>query len=143
MDLATQLRTTSDTLLQALDRLAELETEKRQLQPGDPRLVELARTVERISNEITGLTGAQREMTETENALVSAGSASAPTHSIEDTTRPLAVVLEEWRRTERDLEALPEDSDERQRLRARSQELKAEYRRGFEGKLSSDAPRTN
>src|SRR4029079_19164150 len=48
-DTGQALRATSDALLRDLEVLATIEEEKRSLEPGDPRLVQLAARIEEIA----------------------------------------------------------------------------------------------
>ena len=49
METSHALRETSDALMRDLDVLTALEEQKRGLDPGDPRLVELAGRIEAIA----------------------------------------------------------------------------------------------
>ena len=48
------LRATSDALLANIEELATLEQEKRIVKAGDPRLVELSKSIERIAARVLG-----------------------------------------------------------------------------------------
>ena len=49
-----ELHATSDAVLATLDRLRKLELEKRDLPVGSPRLVELAKEIERLATSVLG-----------------------------------------------------------------------------------------
>lgn len=63
-DLEDDLRATSDSLMRDLDRMRQLEEEKRGLPPDDPRLVELATEIEGLSERTQTTSAAQREIAE-------------------------------------------------------------------------------
>ena len=58
------LRATSDALLANIEELATLEQEKRIVKAGDPRLVELSKSIERIAARVLGGTIEERVLTE-------------------------------------------------------------------------------
>ena len=128
MDTAHALRETSDALLRDLDVLVAIEEEKRTLEPGDPRLVELAQRVDDIARRVLGGTGRQRDLTRLANAQVEAGDASAPEGSIEATPRPITSILAEWRDAERRAAAAEPGSAEAAEADALVDRLRAEYR---------------
>jgi hypothetical protein len=127
------LRQTSDELLRDLDVLTTLEEQKRGLDPGDPKLVELAGRIETIAERV--LVGSIREhqLTKVANEQVEAEEPAAPTLTIDETpARPVAVVLAEWREAERRMGDLDPDSAEADEARALVDALRAEYRRAYE-----------
>jgi DNA-binding HxlR family transcriptional regulator len=128
METAEALRETSDALLRDLDVLVALEEDKRSLQPGDPRLVELAEQIDQIAERVLGSAGRQRELTKLVNAQVDAGSPHAPEDSIAETVRPIAAILEEWRAAERRALAAEPGSAESDEATALVKLLRAEYR---------------
>ena len=70
VDTAHALRTTSDELLRDLDVLVTIEEEKRLLEPGDPRLVELAARIEEIATRVLAATARQHDLTRVVNDQV-------------------------------------------------------------------------
>jgi hypothetical protein len=122
------LRQTSDALLRDLDVLITIEEEKRTLEPGDPRLVDLAARIEAIANRVLVGTSRQHELTKIANAQVEAGSAAAPARPIDDTPRPLAAILAEWRDAERRSSAAEPGSAEAAEAAALVSRLRDEYR---------------
>ncbi len=123
------LRETSDALLRDLDVLVAIEEEKRSLDPGDPRLVELAPRIEEIAGRVLGETVRQRELTQVANAQVEAGSPQAPDGTIDDHPRPVQGVLAEWRDAERRVAAAEPGSAEAAEANALVARMKDEYRR--------------
>jgi hypothetical protein len=130
-DTAMDLRATSDALVRDLEILGELEDEKRTLAPGDPRLVELAQGVEDIARRVLSSTVRQRRLTQVGNQQVEAGHAAAPQTSIDDTVRPIADILAEWRAAERRAGAAEPDSAEAAEANALADHYREEYRRGL------------
>ena len=126
------LRETSDTLLRDLDVLVTLEEEKRSLEPGDDRLVELAGRIEEIAQRILSGSVRQHQLTQTVNAQVEAGSAGAPDASIDQTPRPLQAVLADWREAERRAASAESGSAEAAEADALVSSLREEYRRAHE-----------
>lgn len=126
-----ELRAASDRLLSALDRLYELETEKRQLQAGSRRFVELAEQVETLTHAV--LTTTRRQEALAKAAEYTAG-AAGPSGTPIDQIRPPGVerrlheILSDWRAAERRLrDALP-GSAEYAQTSAEVDALRYEYR---------------
>ena len=128
METGPALRETSDALLRDLDVLVTLEEEKRTLEPGDARLVELAGRIEAIAQRILSGSVRQHQLTQAVNAQVEAGSSSAPDTSIDQTPRPVQAVLAEWREAERRMVAAEPGSGEAAEAEARVNRLRQEYR---------------
>ena len=126
------LRAVSDRLLRDLEVLAALEEEKRTVEPGDPRLVELASRIREIAGRVLDASGRQEALTRTANAQVDADSPSAPDATIDETARSAAVILAEWRAAERRLADAPPGSIDESEGRALVNRLRAEYQRAFE-----------
>ena len=127
MDTARALRETSDALLRDLDVLVAIEEEKRSLQPGDPRLVELADRVDALAARVLGVSGHQRDLVRKARAEVETAAPGAPEHSIEDTPRPLYAILTEWRDAERRAAAATPGSPESIEASALVARLRDEY----------------
>lgn len=121
------LRRTSDGLLEDLERLVALEEEKRTVPADDPRLVELAREVEEVAARVLAHSAAQRQLSE---EVTSALPPDAP--SIDETSRPIAAILAEWRATEHQLATIEPDSPDAAALERRIGLLRDEYRRAYE-----------
>lgn len=130
-DTATDLRTTSDALMRDLEVLGEIEEQKRTLEPGDPRLVELAQRVEDIARRVLSSTVRQRRLTEVANEQVEAGHPASPERSIDDTTRPIADILAEWRAAERRAQPAVPGSAEAAEADALADLYREEYRQAL------------
>jgi hypothetical protein len=126
------LRQTSDALLRDLDVLATLEEEKRGLDPGDPKLVELAGRIEAIAERVFVGSIREHQLTQVMNEQVETGAPTAPTATIDETPRSISVVLAEWRNAERRLVEADPGSAEEAEARATVDALRAEYRRTYE-----------
>ena len=129
METGNALRATSDALLRDLDVLVTIEEEKRTLDPGDPRLVELAARIEEIARRVLEGTTRQHDLTKVVNAQVEADSPHAPESSIDDTVRPIQAVLSDGRDAERRAAAADPGSAEAAEANALVDRLRDEYRR--------------
>lgn len=138
MDTGNALRETSDALLRDLDVLAVIEEEKRTLEPGDPRLVELATRVEEIAQRVLAGTVRQRELTQVAHAQVTAGGPNVPDASINDVPRSIQSILSDWRDAERRAVAAEAGSAEAAEADALVARLREEYRRAHEAARSQD-----
>ena len=132
METGNALRATSDALLRDLDVLVTIEEEKRTLDPGDPRLVELAARIEEIARRVLEGTTRQHDLTRVANAQVEAGSPNAPEGSIDDAVRPIQAVLSDWRDAERRAAAAEPGSAEAAEANALVDRMRDEYRRAHE-----------
>ena len=129
-----ELHATSDAVLATLDRLRTLELEKRDLPVGSPRLVELAKEIERLASTVLGASDAQVDLAKAAHAGADAGTIDPGTtiNEMGDPPRNVQTVLAEWRDAERHLgEALP-GTPEAARLRAEIEVLREEYRRAHD-----------
>ena len=140
-DIGNTLRSTSDALMRDLERLNELETKKRSIEPGDPELVELATHIEQIARRLLSSTVTQRELTERIEDLVAEGHPAAPEVPIEETPREIHVILAEWRDLERSAADLASGTPEAIAAAARSNRLRDEYRRAHNAAQRRDASR--
>ena len=131
-DTGDALREASDALLRDLEALSDLEATKREIVPGDPRLIELAGTIEALAQRVLASSARQRELTIEVNDLVDLGMPDAPTKSIEETPRSIATILADWREAERRAQAAPPGSQEAAEAEGDIDRLKAEYRRAHE-----------
>jgi len=123
------LRTTSDALLRDLEVLGALEDEKRTIEPGDPRLVDLATQIESIARRVLSGSARQRRLSEVVSDQVRDDSPEAPTASIDDTPRPRSAILADWRDAERRLAAADPASAEWTEAEALVGLLREEFRR--------------
>ena len=127
---AATLRKASDTLMQRLDRLYELESRKRELPPDSPEFVRLAREVEDLSRSLLHTSGQQVELAEEIHREVKSGDTSLNLPIRETPPRRDAVaVLAEWRAAERRLAAAASGSRDESEARADVELLRVEYRR--------------
>ena len=123
MEIDEQLRSTSDRMLETLEQLHLLETEKRTLAPGSRRFQNLAREVERLADSMVAHVEKQTE-------LGNEGAESGATlPSIDARPRDVTTILGEWRDAERRATAaLPQSADEAA-AQADVDRLRAEYQR--------------
>jgi hypothetical protein len=126
------LRETSDALLRDLDVLVTIEEEKRQLEPGSPRLMELAARIEEIARRVLDGTTRQRDLTLVADRQVRTGAQGAPEASIDETVRPMAAILADWRDAERRAASAAAGSAEAAETNALVDRLRDEYRRAHE-----------
>lgn len=63
-DLEQDLRATAEAIAADATRLAEIEREKADLEPDDPRLAELSSQGERLARQIVPKTVAERDITD-------------------------------------------------------------------------------
>jgi hypothetical protein len=131
-DTGQALRETSDALLRDLDVLSTIEEEKRSLEPGDPKLVQLAARIEEIAQRVLVGSVRQRQLTEVVVSQVETGSPEAPEAPIEDTPRPMQAILADWRDAERRAASAAPDSAESAEAEALVTRLRDEYRRAHE-----------
>ena len=132
METGHALRQTSDALLRDLDVLATIEEEKRSLEPGDPRLVELAERIEEIARRILAGTSRQHDLTRIANRQVAVGSPAAPDGSIDAQPRAIQAILSEWRDAERRAMAAESGSADAAEANALVDRLREEYRRAHD-----------
>ncbi len=137
-DTAADLRATSDALMRDLEVLAAIEEEKRTLEPGDPRLVELAQRVEDIARRVLTSTVRQRRLTEVGHEQVEGGVPGPAPDSIDRTPRAIAAILAEWRAVERRVAAAAPGSAEAAEAGALSEQYREEYRRALEERKGPD-----
>jgi len=95
------LRATSDALLADLEALESIEQRKREMDPGNPQLVELAASAEQLARRVLGQSVRQRELSAVVHKLVEDGAPDAPAGSIEETPREIHLILADWRAAER------------------------------------------
>ena len=131
-DTGAALREASDQLLHDLESLSDLEEVKRQIEPGDPRLIELAGTIEVLAQRVLASSARQRQLTIEANDLVDLGLPDAPTHPIAETPRAISVILADWRDAERRARVAPEGSPEEAAAERELDRFKEEYRQAHE-----------
>jgi hypothetical protein len=112
----TELRQTSDTFLKRVERLHELEEQKRTTEPGTPEMLRISR--------------------QTDLAELAAKRQPVKQRPIEDVPpRPIPEILVEWRDAERALEAAEAGSVDWEARRADVERLRDEYRRAYEARV--------
>jgi hypothetical protein len=126
------LRRTSDALLRDLEALLHLEEEKRTVDPGDPRLVDLAARIELVAKRVLAGSTSQRAQTQLIHELTETGSPAAPVTPIEDTPRSMEAILAAWRQAERQLDAAEPGSAEATEAEVLVDQLREEYRRAHD-----------
>jgi hypothetical protein len=142
MDTAEALRATSDALLRDLEVLGAIEEEKRTIPAGDPRLIELAARIEQVAHRLLGRSTDQRELSEAAHEEVRAGVVDAAV-AIEETPRPMAAILADWRQAERRSAALEPDSPDATEAVALVDALRKEYRRAFDAAQRAEETGSN
>ena len=127
---AADLRQASDVFMQRLDRLHDLETRKRELQPDEPEFVRLTREIEDLSRALLWSGGQQVELAEAVHHEAKANDVAVD-QSIRDTPpkRDAVAILAEWRAAERRLSAAEAGSSDETEARAETERLRDEYRR--------------
>jgi hypothetical protein len=128
----TELRKTSDALLENLEQLDALEQEKRRLDPGDPRIVELAAAVEEVARRVLGRTIRQHDLAAVAHQLAAQDSPAAPAASIEETPREIHLILADWRDAERRVQTATPDSIEADEAARDVERFRDEYRAAHE-----------
>jgi hypothetical protein len=123
MDIDEQLRSTSDRILETLEQLQLLETEKRSLVPGSRRFQKLAREVERLADSMVAHA---EEQTELANDAADSGQALPP---VAETPRDVTTILADWREAERRAAAVDAQSAAGAAAHADVDRLRAEYQR--------------
>ena len=132
MEVEQDLRTASDRVMRTLERLHELETEKRGIEPGTARFRKIAREVERLSASVFDDTHAQEQLAERTVVLrEQAGVVLQPIDDIEP-SREIQVILAEWRDAERRMSEAKPNSADHARAAADADRLRAEYRRTYQ-----------
>ena len=122
-----QLRSASDQVLATLDKLRQLELEKRTISPTDPRFQEVASEVQQLADSLASTAEVQAELGEKVAEKHDKSGAEAP--AIDETQREVVTILAEWRDAERRLAAAAVGSPEEAMAQADVNRLRAEYKR--------------
>jgi hypothetical protein len=126
----TELRQASDTFLRRVERLHELEEQKRLAEPGTPEMLRLTRLIEELAAEVLGTASRQTDLAE-----LAAKRQPTRLRPIEDVPpRSIPEILGEWRDAERSLTTAEAGSIEWETHRADVERLRDEYRRAYEGR---------
>jgi hypothetical protein len=140
MELEQELRSTSDELLRRLERLRELEVEKRNLKPGTEHFRAIARDIEMLAAGVLTKTVEQEQLADESLELRRAtGSAAPPIVDVPPVREPSAI-LAEWREAERRLADAPAGTIEHDEARAEVDRLRDEYRRAYRAASSEHGP---
>jgi hypothetical protein len=136
VSLESELRDTSDRLLDELKQLGDLETAKRDATPGTPEFVELSHKVEALAAQVLGSSHRQSELAATTRVMAESGMPNTPQTPIVNVLPPRDpnVVLADWRESERQLGGLAPGAAEAEPIRRRIEDLRDEYRRSFEAR---------
>ena len=133
MDIAAELRATSDLLLLDLQALGELEELKRTVPHGDPKLVDIASRIEELARKVLYGSQHQLDLTETiTGAADAADPATAQQISTIDDVRSASAILAEWREAERRAQELEPGSAAHAEALREVDRARSEYRRAFE-----------
>lgn len=131
MELEQELRATSDELLRRLERLRELEVEKRQLTPGTARFRRIARDIERLAAGVLTKTVEQEHLAD-KSIEVREQTGVLPQPIAEVTPqRDISLILGEWREAERRLSAAAPGTPDHLEAQAAVQRLRTEYRDAY------------
>jgi hypothetical protein len=141
MNVESELRQASDALLANLDRLRELEQEKRHVPLDSERLVALAEEIELLASTVLRTTDRQTDLAKLTAAEIGNETVD-PTATIDSTApaRDVHAVLAEWRDAERRLADLAADSTEAAVARAEIATLREEYRRAHDAVARRTSP---
>lgn len=132
MELEQELRSTSDELLRRLERLRELELEKRRVKPGTEQFRTIARDIEMLAAGVLTKTVEQEQLAELSiDVRQHTGYVPPPIAEISVAREPSAI-LAEWREAERRLADAPPGSIEHDEARAEVARLRDEYRRAYQ-----------
>jgi hypothetical protein len=133
MSLERELRDTSDSLLRALERINDLESEKRTLPTGSTQFVELAERIEDLAVEILRRTEREASLAQsTGERREAGGGVGRPIDAIAPEPRDLSVILTEWRDAERALASSNPATPESSIAAANVRRLREEYRLAHE-----------
>jgi hypothetical protein len=123
-----ELRATSDQLLASMARLLELETRKRQLLPGSPEFLELAREVEELTAAMIDLSGREAGLAQDVRDLPLGSAATTPIEKL-TSNRADEKVLREWQAAEQRLSEVRPGSPSYSAVRDDARRLREEFRR--------------
>jgi len=129
MSLERELRDTSDSLVRALDRLQDLEAEKREVPTGTPHFVKLAQQIEDLAIEVLRRTEREAALAQdTEERREAGGGVGRAIQDTPPSRRDLTVILTEWRAAERRLASAEASGPESSAAAADVRRLREEYR---------------
>jgi hypothetical protein len=104
---AEELRRRSDQIVETIAKLANLEVDKREAQPGTAAFVDTASAVRKLAQALLDLAGDEQRLAERLHTLRQDAHGAVPERTIAQVpgVRPIQVVLAEWREAERRLTA--------------------------------------
>ena len=140
MELEGELRLASDRRLRTLEQLQALETEKRELTPGNPRFKKLATEIERLAAVVFAQTHAQESLAQQADAHARRTGTALPPIKEARSARELQVILADWRDAERRLALADPDSAEHATAAADVGRLRAEYHEAYTATTSRRSP---
>jgi hypothetical protein len=129
------LRRRSDQIVETIARLANLEVDKREAEPGTAGFVATAGLVRQLAQALLDLAIDEERLAERLEVLRGQSRGALPERSIAEVpgARSLDVVLAEWREAERRLLEADVDSDARRAAEADAVRLREEYQRTVPG----------
>jgi len=131
MEFEQELRAASDELMRRLERLRELEIEKRQLTPGTARFRKLARDIERLAAGVLTKTVEQEHLADKSIELrEQTGAQPQPIAEVRP-QRDISLILGEWREAERRLSAAEPGTPSHLEAQSAVQRLRTEYRDAY------------
>ena len=126
----TELRRASDSFLNQVERLHELEEEKRRAVPGTPEMLRLSHLVEGLAAQVLDTASRQSDLAE-----LAAKRQPVQLRPIEQVPpRSIPEIIAEWRDAERSLTAAEPGSVEWESCRANVERLRSEYRRAYDAR---------
>jgi hypothetical protein len=132
---AEELRRRSDQIVETIAKLANLEVDKREAQPGTAAFVDTARSVRKLAQTLLDLARDEQRLAERLQRLREDAGGAVPGRPIAQVpgVRPIAVVLAEWREAERRLTEAEAGSEAEQAAEADAARLREEYQRAAAG----------
>ncbi|HET7473400.1 MAG TPA: hypothetical protein VFJ71_09765 [Candidatus Limnocylindrales bacterium] len=132
-----EIRATSDHTIAIIERLGQIEHDKRGVALGSPEFISMAAEVERLSRLLFRWSGFQMQLATESASAVSRGDIPAePLAAVQP--RPLDRVLALWREAQIRLELAKPGSPEADAAATDIERLREEYHATTEAKLSED-----
>jgi len=134
MDLASELRSTSDMFLDRLDLLRELEEKKRRMSPGTSGFADLAAQIQGLAAQLLDASERQSDIADASDEAVAGGDMPIALTPVKDIPPPRDVqtVLGEWRDAERRLGLTAAGSAEAEAAQSEVMRLRTEYRQSLD-----------
>jgi hypothetical protein len=126
-----ELRRRSDQIVETIAKLANLEVDKREAQPGSAGFVDTAISVRKLAQTLLDLAGDEQQLAERLQGLRQQADGAVSSRPIAHIpgARPIQVVLAEWRDAERRLSEAEAASDAQRQADADAVRLREEYQR--------------